>query len=576
MPTNSAAYDGNIQEQVQEQGREQGLEQDHVDDSGFTDFLVWGKLEDPVDISEILMNDPNIGTVADLNGNTFLHAACDVGNISMVQFFLKNFPVDSATSLQTPNSQGFEPIHMAAFGGMLHVIGLLLKFDPSLVYRRTKSGSTVLHLAVANSNFQLVDFLLDILDDESIWALNNSGSNALHLACKFGNVAMIDRLARLPGADVNFRNAVDDTTCAEVVCHNFDETMHVLVSSGAKLQATAAVDLVGPKMKALLSVKKTPSRRLSGSQDSNDNSSPYATSSPYSAAKLRKSGISLVEEVVDQSPVISPETQRRKSSSYFPPTNASFVPPPSADSSSSTNPKELLKKDSGPKSKGKKITNAKSWIKSSVSGDDGAIVKVSAALKKDATLSGGEISEPDMDDNEKVLQETISPSLTEESEDVADVASQNDDELFGFVEECKIPSLEAVLGVFPTILRDVNAIRRKEDGMYLLHIAAKCGSLDVAQYLVEGIGADVNAIDDKKRSPLHYASESCQLILVRYLVKYCGCDLDTKDSEGKVALDLLPSEKGEDRDEIERIIQKSAKKAPAKRLKVTVPKFKSP
>jgi hypothetical protein len=94
-----------------------------AEDSGFTNFLTWAKLEDPADVSEILLNDPAIGTVSDSHGNTFLHGACDVGNISMVNFFLKHFPLDSATSLQSPNDQGFEPIHMAAFGGMLHVIG---------------------------------------------------------------------------------------------------------------------------------------------------------------------------------------------------------------------------------------------------------------------------------------------------------------------------------------------------------------------------------------------------------------------------------------------------------------------
>lgn len=99
---------------------------EHGDDSGFTSFLSWGKLEDPVDIAEFLLNDPVICTVADSSGNTFLHAASDVGNISMVQFFLKNFPEDSSTSLKTQNDQGFEPIHMAAFGGMLHVVGYVI------------------------------------------------------------------------------------------------------------------------------------------------------------------------------------------------------------------------------------------------------------------------------------------------------------------------------------------------------------------------------------------------------------------------------------------------------------------
>lgn len=435
----------------------------------------------------------------------------------------------------------------------------------------------MLHLAVANSNFQLVDFLLDILDDDTVWALNNGGSNALHLACKFGNVAMIDRFAQLPGADVNFRNAVDDTTCVELVCHNFDETMQVLISSGVKLQAKSASDLIGPKMKALLAAQKVPLKSFSSS-DSNDNHSVTVTS-PYSPAKLRKSGISLVDKPVDvsSSPVASPEVTRRKSSSYYPPTNASFVPPP--PNSAAKNPKELVKKDSGSKSKSKKITNSKSWIKSSASVDDEAVVKVSSAFEKDASLSGTITVSSDNENlgnstptNETDLKnDQVTEALPTQSSEKND-SSSDDDGLFQFVRDSKIPPLEAVLGVFPRILRDVNVIRG-EDGASLLHVAAKLGSLDVSQYLVEGIGADVNAVDNNNRSPLHYAVESCQLILVRYLVKYCGCALDSKDVNGKVALDMLEAAAGEDRDEIERIIQKSAKKPAAKRTKVTIPTF---
>jgi hypothetical protein len=470
---------------------------------------------------------------------------------------------------------------------------LLLKFDPSLAYRRTQSGSTVLHLAVANSNFQLVDFFLDTLDEEIIWAVNNGGSNALHLACKFGNVAMIDRLAKLHKADVNFRNEVEDTTCAELVCHNFDETMHVLATSGAKLEFKTATDLLGPKMKALFSVSKTlsvPKVRRTSSTDSTDNvsscsgSSTGGTSSPYSVNMLRKSkgGVALVEEqanLVSNDGVASPPstpTSRRKSSSYFPPSNASFLPPKD-ESSSAKKTKEQVKKDNAAKAKHKKISNSNSWIKSGASVDDEKIVKVSTALKKDMTISGQVVDEKEEevekkeDDGDVGKEESSAVPVEVEQHTVEEESS--DAPLFLLVQGGKIPELEAELGVFPSITRDVNTIRGAGDGTSLLHVAAKSGSLDVAQYLVEGVGADVNALDSNQQSPLHYAVKAAQLILVRYLVKYCGAVLDTKDSNGHVALDLLSSSTSEDRDEIERIIQKSSKKAPEKRMKVTIPKF---
>ena len=439
----------------------------------------------------------------------------------------------------------------------------------------------MLHLAVANSNFQLVDFLLETLDDETIWAVNDGGSNVLHLACKFGNAAMIDRFAKLPGANVNFCNIVEDSTCADLICHHFDETMHVLVSNGAQLEAKCATDLLGPKMKSVFPVAKT-SFRVAAPRSSSDGSDH--TSSPYSSKNLRKSqgGVSLVEESrnndvdSEDSHLISSPTTRRKSSSYFPPSNASFLPP-KEDSSSKIKAKETVPKNKSSKSKSKKISNSNSWIKSSSSDDDGEIVKVSTAFKKDMPLSGQTEEEGDKDeeDNEEQQEEGEEEgnATVEVTDTDIDTEDSEDVQLFKFASESKIPELEAVLGVFPSILKDVNTIRNSVDNTSLLHSAATSGSLDVAQYLVEGVGADVNALDSNKQSPLHYAVEATQLILVRYLVKYCGALLDTKDINGKTALDLLSSASGEDRDEIERILTKAAKKSPDKRLKVTIPKF---
>lgn len=429
--------------------------------------------------------------------------------------------------------------------------------------------------------------------------VNTKGSNALHLACKFGVTNLIERFAKVPGANFNFRNVVDNTTCVDLICRNFEDSLEILLTNGASLEKVNLNDLVGPKVRKFfpvssisevgseensntssstgpssspsrVSVRSTskslleeanpssdpPAVSLSSTSDSADSSS----SSPYKQYKqaLKSTGVSLVEEennllAENKTPVVSDGPSKRKSSSYFPPSNVSFLPP--KDSPPPNNESKIKKTDSATKTK--KIAHPTAWIKSG--GSDEEIVKVSSAFEKDASVS----------------ETSVQVSEEEESEHVE---NRNDDDfyesLFQFVEEKKIPSLEDVLGVYPDILRDVRVIRRASSKETLIHFASKLGHLDVAQYLVEGLGADVNAVDNENKTPLHYAAEAKQMILVRYLVKYCGALLDTRDVRGHTALDVLPSDSSDENvEEIKHIISKSLKKAPEKRMKVVIPSF---
>merc|ERR1719498_2248769 len=108
-------------------------------------------------------------------------------------------------------------------------------------------------------------------------------------------------------------------------------------------------------------------------------------------------------------------------------------------------------------------------------------------------------------------------------------------------------------------------------GATLLHVACANGHLATAQYLVEGVGSDVDAVDAHGQTSLHHAMSCEHVLVVRYLVKYCGARLDIIDANGEDASALSCRLNGSNADEIKKTISKAVSKAPEKRTKVTVP-----
>lgn len=82
---------------------------------------------------------------------------------------------------------------------------------------------------------------------------------------------------------------------------------------------------------------------------------------------------------------------------------------------------------------------------------------------------------------------------------------------------------------------DVNA--KDRNGSTPLHLSCKCGNYLVAQFLIRS-GAFLNALDNFKNSPLHYAVDSGNLKLIKYLFnRFPG--LSEKNIENLTPLELL-------------------------------------
>ena len=87
-----------------------------------------------------------------------------------------------------------------------------------------------------------------------------------------------------------------------------------------------------------------------------------------------------------------------------------------------------------------------------------------------------------------------------------------------------------------------NVKATSNDGMTVLHYAARGNKLDVVQWLVEHGKANVEAIDKYGRTVLHYAARWNELDVVQWLVEH-GADVNATDIDGKTPINLAEEQK---------------------------------
>ncbi|CAM0903120.1 unnamed protein product [Alopecurus aequalis] len=86
--------------------------------------------------------------------------------------------------------------------------------------------------------------------------------------------------------------------------------------------------------------------------------------------------------------------------------------------------------------------------------------------------------------------------------------------------------------------RDVVEAARADSGIWALPVAAGNGQMEVCRYLVQGLGVNVDAADDKGRTPLFYAVHSEKVAVVKYLLDH-GADPDKADEGDCKMIELL-------------------------------------
>ncbi|XP_022636121.1 ankyrin repeat-containing protein BDA1-like [Vigna radiata var. radiata] len=117
------------------------------------------------------------------NGFTPMHLASVNDHVEVV---LKLLNVDHQLC-HIQGREGTLPLHYASVKGRIHVMTMLLSAAPLTVQAKTSTGETSLHIAVKNSQFDAVKFLVNYaktlkMERELLNDKDNQANTVLHLA----------------------------------------------------------------------------------------------------------------------------------------------------------------------------------------------------------------------------------------------------------------------------------------------------------------------------------------------------------------------------------------------------------
>ncbi|XP_019179466.1 PREDICTED: ankyrin repeat-containing protein At5g02620-like [Ipomoea nil] len=153
-------------------------------------------------VKEILRARAELASKSDSNGCIPLHLACSKGHLEATKELLE---VDSDHCFRQ-DKEGRTPLHWAAVKGRVNIIYELIGASLESAHKLTNHGETVLHLAVKNNQFEVLKYLMEVLDVSTLKnAQDNDGNTILHLATSAKLRAMLIYLLKL-GVEVNALN----------------------------------------------------------------------------------------------------------------------------------------------------------------------------------------------------------------------------------------------------------------------------------------------------------------------------------------------------------------------------------
>ena len=182
----------------------QGRNPNFVINTGLTPLLEassWGALT----VIEFLIGEGCDSQCCDFLGYTPIHFAALKGHLTVIKYLKERLNYD----LSTTNNMGQMAIHQACAEGKISVVQYLVEELAVELINESKDGSsplvaaampqdnegnTPLHLAVQESQFEIVKFYMsDLIDNLGLNpnTPNSEGATLLHLACQAGSMQTV-------------------------------------------------------------------------------------------------------------------------------------------------------------------------------------------------------------------------------------------------------------------------------------------------------------------------------------------------------------------------------------------------
>ncbi|XP_023689008.2 uncharacterized protein bcl3 isoform X1 [Paramormyrops kingsleyae] len=173
-------------------------------------------------------------TMLDRHGQTAAHLCCEHGLSSCLGLLLRH-PA-SQTCLKVRNYEGLTMLHLAVQNSNKELVKMILDSGADINAVDFKSGRSPLIHAVENNSMEMINFLIE--SGSNVNMQSYSGNTALHSACGRGQVEAV-RVLLKNGADSSLKNYHNDT--ALMVAKNKKVT-DVLRGKGSRNQTTKTAE----------------------------------------------------------------------------------------------------------------------------------------------------------------------------------------------------------------------------------------------------------------------------------------------------------------------------------------------
>ncbi|KAF8028511.1 hypothetical protein BT93_E1206 [Corymbia citriodora subsp. variegata] len=189
-------------------------------------------------VRELLKLMPKFAEKVNVDGFSPLHIAAARGDVEIARELLR---VDQHLCFVKGRERRI-PLHYAVANGELHVMKLLLSASPESIVERTAREETALHLAAKNNRFDAVVVLVEHLkQNEKEQVINwkdHKGNTVLHLAAAVKNFEVVDFMLKYEVVEVNALNEsgstpLDLSTHSQRGAAGDRETTEILARAGA-------------------------------------------------------------------------------------------------------------------------------------------------------------------------------------------------------------------------------------------------------------------------------------------------------------------------------------------------------
>ena len=145
-------------------------------------------------VQYVVQNFPGLSKDIDKEGRTVIHFAARGGSLHVIKYIEKNDKKNTYPNLyHQTNIYGWTALHDSVFGGSMSVVGHLIGQGLD-VYRRTKDGANILHLACENtpieSRLSFVQYLVQNFPGLSK-DIDKEGRTVIHYAARGGSLPVI-------------------------------------------------------------------------------------------------------------------------------------------------------------------------------------------------------------------------------------------------------------------------------------------------------------------------------------------------------------------------------------------------